>query len=316
MSDILTEIFPLEIIELIFLFMTEQPLTILYENLPANSTLRQMARSRLLKPVSVRKLGELIRLAKLDTPIGKLALPGKTELLLFLKDNPSFVTGISHVHIDDHDWDESKYSILKEIKFSSYSLEAALLYHFDPSQVPLTLTLLTLQFIYEPTPKRIKGWPSSLTELSIFNHQSVNLIELPLTLKSLSCCAVNGLWHKFPPKLEILDFSDMDWITSHDIEFPKSLRELYTMYCYIPDVQKILDKLPRSLKKLEFRRNEGSDFSSLKFPNSIEYLSLAESDIDSLDGYVFPKSLKALDLLDTKVPPDKFHYIPGVDVII
>lgn len=316
MSDILTEIFPLEVIELIFLFMTERPLKILYENLPANSTLRLMARSRLLKPVSVRELGELMRLAKLDTPIGKLDLPGKTELLLFLKDNPSFVTGISHVHIDDHDWDESKYSILKEIQFSSYSLEAALLYHFDPSQVPLTLTLLTLQFIYEPTRKRIGGWPSSLTELSIYNHQSVYLIELPRTLKVLSCSGVNRVWHKFPPKLEGLYFSDTCWITSHDFEFPKSLRTLCTMYCDIPDVQKILDKLPGSLKKLEFRRNEGSDFSSLEFPNSIEYLSLAESDIDSLDGYVFPKSLKELLLVDTKVPRDKFHYIPGVDVII
>ncbi|SGZ57580.1 CIC11C00000001291 [Sungouiella intermedia] len=324
MSNILIEIFPLEVIDIVFLFMPKNALKTLYDNFPVYSTLRLVARSRLFKQVSVRELGQLARLAKLDVHIEKLTLPGKTELLLFLKDNPSFVTGISYVDIKHeyeygHNWDQAKYSILKEIQFLNYSLDAGFVSHFDPSQVPSTLTLLTLQFVYEPAPKRIRGWPTSLTSLTsltIRNHHSAYLIELPLTLKRLSCHSLCGVWHKFPPKLEYLEFTYSFWIPSDHTDFPKSLATLLTTYCDIPDVQKILDKLPGSLKTLEFRGNVGSDFSSLKYPNSIEFLSLAESDVDSVEGSVFPKRLKELRLVDTGIPPDQYRYFPGVNVII
>lgn len=294
MSDILLEIFPLEVIDVILLFMPKNALTSFYNILPEGSILVPVVISRLYKRTVVSELDELVKAATLATHIDKLSFTGKYELVMFLKENPSFISKVSFVDIKV--WDEAEYSILKDIQFKRYSLELRGLESFDTSLIPQNLEKIILQFNYDHTLKPIKEWPRSLSKLRICNHQLLHHIELPNTLEELFCHGVNEVWHSFPPKLQKLTIECSNWVPSNELEFPDSLRELLIAYCRLPTVKRIVSKLPMKLRMLKLGENIGSKLSFLRFPDSIETLHLEQCGIETLEGFMFPKSLRELTL--------------------
>lgn len=257
--------------------MPGKTLATFHDNFTEDSTLKSVVISRLYQKKFVSELDELVRVADCDTSIDKMTLTSKNELVMFPKEEPYFVSRIfcaDNKTGNNESWNGAYQSIHEEIQMKSSPMKLGLVDYFDPSLLPHSLTLITVQFTYDHQLERIGGWPSSLTKLKICNHKEASLIELPNTLKELSCHGVAGVWHDFPPKLRKLTFESSDWIPLDSTKFPESLRELLALYCCLPDIEKLVDKLPGKLRVLKLGDDIGGKLSSLSFPIRLKLLIL------------------------------------------
>lgn len=307
MADVLIDIFPLDVVGNIFLFMSEKALRTLCDGLSNDSVLRQLAISEIYKHMRVTTLDQLVEAANDNAHVGMMQLHYMDEFLSFFKGNPTFTSNISNVDILA--LLRCDYTLFKEIPFQSIS--RVYLYglkSFEPSSVPQNLKLLDLTFLFDQSSEKIKGWPPSLTDLIIKRHKDVGLIELPNGLRELSCQDLNGLWELFPPKLEKLELSGLK-LFPNLIIFPKLLNELEIFNCKGLDTERLMANLPARLKKLALRYYDyGGIVSDLEFPDPIEVLDLTSCAIESLEDFKFPNSLIELNLSRNKIK--KLQNIP------
>ncbi|SGZ46812.1 CIC11C00000002188 [Sungouiella intermedia] len=299
MADVLIDIFPLDVVGNIFLFMTKKALRTLCDGLSNDSVLRQHAISEIYKHMRVTTLDQLVEAANDNAHVGTMQLRYTDEFLSFFKGNPTFTSNISNVDILA--LLPCDYTLVKEIPFQSISRVCLYgLKSFEPSSVPQNVKLLDLNFLFDQSSEKIKEWPPSLTSLNIQGHNDVGLIELPQGLRELSCQVLKGLWELYPPKLAKLELSRLK-LFPNLILFPKSLHELEISACQGLDVERIVANLPPKLKKLCLAYTFGGLASDLEFPDSIEVLELRSCKIESLEVLKFPKSLIKLKLNGNRI---------------
>lgn len=298
MSEILVDIFPLEVIDNIFLFLSEKALTTFCKESIEASVLRSIAISRIRKTISVHSLEGLVEAAKVDAPIGTMHLNYEEEYLPFLKENPSFVASIADVKLVVRC--HTGYTVLEEILFRSISqFTVTNARCFDPSLVLRNLNLIEVSCGNDL--RKLDGWPPTLSHLKIRSHGNLTLINLPKNLRELNCEFLDWAMDVFPPKLVKLSFHYIKGFPSNRMEFPETLKELLIRNCSVPDIQKLVTRLPSRLTKLHFDHQIGSKLSSLKFPDSIEVLNLSSCEIESLEGFKFPSSLVSLNLDSNRI---------------
>lgn len=339
MSDILVDIFPLEVVDNILLFLSEKTLKRLIHGLNENTELRALAISRLYNQFTVYRVEELAEAASLDARVGTMCLHGDEECIKFLRDHPSFVSNILNVKL--HVLFFNDYKEYDDIPFRN--VEVYMYRCFDPSEIPPNLKLIE---VFESDPGMLVKWPVSLTSIILYDQANLKLIELPRNLRELHCQSLGELWDLLPPKLEKLVLVLMN-LLSHKFIFPESLKELYIEECYVPHLEEVMTRLPLSLKKLELvliglafssksffpeSLNEllvrhcsfidivqlvaslpaslrslklevdvGQKLPSLVFPDSIEALDLSGCGLDSLEGFKYPKSLSIFRIKNNKI---------------
>ncbi|SGZ57195.1 CIC11C00000003199 [Sungouiella intermedia] len=270
MSDILIDIFPLDVIDNVLLFLSKKALKTFFQGLTEHSILRELVLSRIYEVFEVYKLDQLVEAASLHAPVGMMGLQARDDYLTFFIENPTFVSNISDVYLllgCFHD-----YKKWREIPFRSIScLVLKLCECFNPSDVPHNLKLIVL-YAYQSNQMELKGWPPSLTCMTVENHTNLKLIDLPRNLKELSCLGLGGLWDLLPPKLETFRLLNIKPFASNQLLLPESLQELLISRCPASDTEELMSRLPNRLKRLNFHLCKPVSLHLYSFPESLEVL--------------------------------------------
>ncbi|SGZ46814.1 CIC11C00000003669 [Sungouiella intermedia] len=295
MPEILVDTFPFEVIDTILLFLSKKALRTFYSGLSQDSELRQLVLSRMYKEIRVEEPDQLVEAVNTNVRIGTMRWNYQEKHLSFFKEYPSLASNIADVKLKvGAPYD---YTILEKIPLTNIShLEVTKVKSFKPSLVPRTLKLIELSFLAAAIPMRMDGWPPLLSSLKIVNYNNLSLIELPESLRELTCEDLYEAWDRFPSKLEKLTLHYVKELPLERIDFPELLEELRITRCSVYDIEKLVTRLPQKLKKIYFSEYIADKISSLEFPDSVENLSLKFCNLLGLEGFRFPKSLIKINL--------------------
>lgn len=296
MPQNLLEVFPMEVIDIVLMFLSKRTLATLYDGLSEESVLKPLVFSRMFKHMKVDNLEQLIEAASLDARVGTMHLEYKDEYLSFFQENPAFTSCISDIKLTLPG--PCDYTVFNKIPLKNVShVELKGVKSFDPSRAPRNLKLINLFFDLHPIPMKMEGWPPSLSSLVIQGHNNLTLIELPKGLKELTCSNLQGLCNQFPSGLEKLE---LILIPFQNQRFPNSIKELL-IDCRTDDVGKLLGRLPSKLKKLSLTTTLYGMISSFECPDSVEILEIKHCIIENLGDFKLPKSLVKFILTDNKI---------------
>lgn len=99
MPQNLLEVFPIEVIDIVLMFLSKRTLATLYDGLSDESVLKPLVLSRMYKHMKVDNLEQLIEAASLNAHVAQMEWNFLGGIAPFFDKSPSFTSSISNAKL-------------------------------------------------------------------------------------------------------------------------------------------------------------------------------------------------------------------------